>query len=82
MLRQVESKGDNNDKGKTPSKKPMYFSHKSLTKRKAGKTSTDFHTELKSMDDKWSECFAQLEAMFLVQGPMCETTKDTQVNAL
>ena len=41
-------------------------SHKSPSKKKAGKTA-DFQTELKSMDDKWSERFSWLEAMFLAR---------------
>ena len=63
VLGQVESKSDTSDRGKTPSKKS---SHKFPFKKKAGKT-PDFQTEVKYMDDKWSQRFAQLEAMFLTR---------------
>ena len=63
----VESRGENSDRGETPSKKAKKSSHKSPTKKKAGKTSVDFQADLKSMDDKWSERFAQLEAFFLAK---------------
>ena len=76
MLGQVESKSDNSVRGETPSKKHKESSHKYPIKKNAGKTSTDFQTELNSMDDKWAESFAQLEAMFLArvskyQGSQC-----------
>ena len=45
-----------------PLQKPQKSSHKSPSKKKAGKTSTDFQSELKSMDDKWSEPFSRLVA--------------------
>ena len=38
----------------------------SPSEKKAGKT-PDFQSELKTMDDKWSEHFARLEAMFLAR---------------
>ena len=41
-------------------------SHKSPSKKKAGKTAY-FQTEPKYMNDQWSEHFAQLEAMFLAK---------------
>ena len=63
----VESKGETSDRGKTPSKKLKKSSHKSPSKKKASKTSVDFQADLKSMDDKWSERFARLEAMFLAK---------------
>ena len=66
VLGEVESKGDSSDRGETPSKKAKKSSHKSPSKKKAGK-STDFHAELKSIDDKWAECFSRLEAMFLAK---------------
>ena len=67
VLGKVESRGETSDRGKTPSKKTKKSSHKSPTKKKAGKTSVDFQADLKSMDDKWSECFARLEALFLAK---------------
>ena len=67
VLGKVESRGETSDRGKTPSKKAKKSSHKSPTKKKAGKTSVDFQADLKSMDDKWSECFARLEAIFLAK---------------
>ena len=64
VLGQVESgKGDTSDRGETPSKKRKSPSKKST---KAGKTA-DFQSELKNLDDKWSEHFARLEAMFLTR---------------
>ena len=66
VLGKVESKGDS-DRGETPSKKAKKSSHKSPTKKKAGKTTVDFHADLKSMDNKWSERFARLEAIFLAK---------------
>ena len=65
-LGQDESKGDSCDRGKTPSKKTKKSSHRSSSKKKPDKT-PDFKTELKSMDDNWSERFARLEAMFLAK---------------
>ena len=66
VLGQVESKDDTSDRGETPSKKVKKSPHKSPAKKKGGKT-TDFQADLKSMDDKWSEHFARLEAMFLAR---------------
>ena len=67
VLGQVERKGEtSNDQGETPSKKSKKTSQKSPSKKKAGKP-TDFQSELKIMDDKWSEHFARLEAMFLAK---------------
>ena len=63
VLGKFESKGDSSDRGKTPSKKAKKSSHKSPTKKKAGKATVDFQADLKSMDDK----FARLEAMFLTK---------------
>ena len=63
-LGKVESKGEtSSDRGKTPSKKSKKISHKSPLK-KPGK-STDFQTELHTLDEKWSERFSRLEALFL-----------------
>ena len=61
---QVESKGDSSDRGETPKKS----FHKSTSKKisKAGKIA-DFQSDLKNLDEKWSECFARLEAMFLAR---------------
>ena len=67
MLGKVESRGETSDRGETPSKKSKKSSHKSSTKKKAGKISVDFQADLKSMDDKWSERFARLEAVFLAK---------------
>ena len=39
LLGKVESKGETSDRGETPSKKPKKSSHKSPSKKKAGKTS-------------------------------------------
>ena len=66
VLGKVESRGDS-DRGETPSKKAKKSSHKSPTKKEAGKTTVDFQADLKSMDDKWSEQFARLEAIFRAQ---------------
>ena len=67
VLGKVESKGNSSDRGETPSKKAKKSSHKSPTKKKAGKTTVDLQADLKSMDDKWSDRFARLEAMFLAK---------------
>ena len=67
VLGKVESRGETSDRGETPSKKAKKSSHKSPTMKKAGKTSVDFQAHLKSMDDKWSEHFARLEAIFLAK---------------
>ena len=66
VLGEVESKGDSSDRGETPSKNAKKSSHKSPSKKKPWKSS-DFHAELKSMDDKWAERFSRLEAMFLAK---------------
>ena len=65
MLGEVESKGDSSDRGKTP-KKARNSSHKSPSKKKAGR-STDFQAGLKSKGDRWAERFSRLEAMFLAK---------------
>ena len=67
VIGKVEDKGDVSDRGETPNKKTKKSSHKSPTKKKSSKTSTDVQSDLKSMDDKWSERFAQLEALFLAK---------------
>ena len=67
VIGKVEDKGDISDRGETPSKKAKKSSHKSPTKKKASKTPVDFQCDLKSMDDKWSEHFAWLEALFLAK---------------
>ena len=67
VLGKVESRGENSDRDESPSKKAKKSSHKSPTKKKAGKSSVDFQADLKSMDDKWSERFARLEAIFLAK---------------
>ena len=67
VIQKVESKGDVSDRGETPSKKSKKSSHKSPTKKKPSKTPVDFQSDLKSMDDKWSERFARLEALFLAK---------------
>ena len=67
VLGQVESKGEtSSDRGETPSKKSKKTSHKSPSKKKTSKP-TDIQSELKSMDDMWSEWFAKLEALFLAK---------------
>ena len=67
VLGKVESKGETgSDRGETPSKKSKKTSHKSPLKKKPSK-STDFQAELKTMDDKWSERFSRLEALFLLR---------------
>ena len=67
VLGKVESKGDNgSDRGKTPSKKGRKSSLRSPSKKKSSKP-VDFQTELKSIDDKWSERFSRLEALFLAK---------------
>ena len=60
FLGQVESR--DSDRGKTPSKKSKKSSHKSPKK---SRKSTEFQAKLKTIDEKWSELFARLEAMFL-----------------
>ena len=66
MLGQVEGKGETSDRGETPYNMLKKPSHKSPSKKKAGKT-PDFQSELRTMDDKWSERFACVEAMFLAR---------------
>ena len=81
VIQKVESKGDVSDRGETPSKKAKKSSHKSPTKKKPSKTPVDFQSDLKCMDDKWSERFARLEALFLAksfQVPV-EPVKGTEV---
>ena len=51
-------------RGETPSKKCRKSSHKSPSKKKPVK-STDFQAELKTIDEKWSECFSRLQVLFL-----------------
>ena len=65
---QVErGKGDRNYHSEdTPSKKKK-TSHKSPKKTTKAGPSTDFKDDLKSLDEKWSEQFAWLEAMFLAK---------------
>ena len=67
VLGKVESRCETSDQGETPGKKAKKSSYKSPTKKKAGKTSVDFQADLKSMDDKCSEHFARLEAIFLAK---------------
>ena len=58
IVGKVESdKGDSSDRGETPTKKKK-SSHKSPKK-------PDMQSDLKSLDDKWSERFTRLEALFL-----------------
>ena len=60
-----ERKGKgSSDRGDTPSKKVKKTSHKSPLKKKSSKLS-DFQSELQTLDDKWSERFSRLEALFL-----------------
>ena len=67
VLGQVESKGEtSSDRGETPSKKSKKTSPKSPSKKKTSKP-TDIQSELKSMDDMWSQWFARLEALFLAK---------------
>ena len=81
VIQKVESKGDISDRGETTSKKAKKSSHKSPTKKKPSKTPVDFQADLKCLDDKWSERFARLEALFLAksfQVPV-EPVKGTEV---
>ena len=65
VLGKVESRGDtSSDRGETPSKKSKKTSHKSPMRKKPSK-STDFQAELHTLDEKWSERFSRLEALFL-----------------
>ena len=55
VLGKVKRKGEgSSDRGETPSKKAKKTSHKSRLKKKSSKPS-DFHSELQTLDDKWSE---------------------------
>ena len=67
VIGKVEDKGDVSDRGETPNKKAKKSSHKSPTKKKTSKTPVDLQSDLISMDDKWSERFARLEALFLAK---------------
>ena len=65
VLGKVESKGESSsDRGETPSKKAKKTSHKSPLKKKSSKSS-DFQSDLQTLDDKWPERFSRLEALFL-----------------
>ena len=68
VLGLVESeKGESSDRGESTPAKKKTTSHKSPKKStKAGKTS-EYQSDLKSLDDKWSESFACLEALFLAK---------------
>ena len=46
-------------------KKKTAPSAKSPSKKKTGKSSSDFKDDLKNLDDKWSQKFARLEALCL-----------------
>ena len=60
VLGKVESKGESSsDRGETPSKKAKKTSHKSPLKKKSSKSS-DFQSDLQTLDDKWSERFYRL----------------------
>ena len=64
VLGKVESKGEtSSDREETPSKKAKNTSHKSPLKKKSSKSS-DFQSQLQTLDDKWSERFSRLEAYF------------------
>ena len=61
VLGKVERKGEgSSDRGETPPKKVKKTSHKSPLKKKSNKPS-----DLQTLDDKWSERFSRLEALFL-----------------
>ena len=65
VLGKVERKGEgSSDRGETPPKKVKKTSHKSPLKKKSSKPS-DLQTGLQTLDDKWSERFSRLEALFL-----------------
>ena len=65
VLGKVERKGeDSSDRGETPPKKAKKTSHKSPLKKKSSKPS-DLQSDLQTLDDKWSERFSRLEALFL-----------------
>ena len=64
VVGKVESgKGDSGDRGETPKKKKT--SHKSPKKTSKPPKVPDFQSDLKNMDEKWSERFTCLEALFL-----------------
>ena len=68
VLWQVKSgKVDISDRGEDTPSKTKHSSHKSPKKTSKAVNSTDFKEDLKSLDDKWSEQFARLEAMFLAK---------------
>ena len=65
VVGKVESgKGDSSDRGETPTKKKK-TSHKSPKKTSKPPKVPDFQADLKNLDDKWSERFTHLEALFL-----------------
>ena len=64
VVGKVESdKGDSGDRGETPKKKKT--SHKSPKKTSKPPKAPDFQSGLKNLDEKWSERFTRLEALFL-----------------
>ena len=67
VLGRVENKGESSsDRGESTPKKQKKSSHKSPLKKKSSKSS-ELQTELQSLDDKWSERFSRLEALFLAK---------------
>ena len=68
VLEQVESgKGESSDRGEsTPSKKKK-TSHKSPKKSTKASKAPEYQSNLKNLDEKWSERFARLEALFLAK---------------
>ena len=67
VLGRVENKGESpSDRGESTPKKQKKSSHKFPLKKKSSKSS-ELQTELQSLDDKWSERFSRLEALFLVK---------------
>ena len=65
VVGKVESaKGYSSDRGENPTKKKK-ISHKSPKKTSKPPKVPDFHADLKTLDDKWSERFTRLEALFL-----------------
>ena len=65
VLGKVDRKGEgSSDRGETPPKKVKKTSHKAPLKKKSSKPS-DLQSELQTLDDKWSERFSRLEALFL-----------------
>ena len=66
VLGQVESgKGKPSDRGESTSSKKKKTSHKSPKKTAKCSKAPEHQSDLKNLDDKWSECFAHLEALFL-----------------